>query len=70
MERMTGDLLDVTRARLGGSIPLTRRTADLQQVCEEARIEIRANQPEAVVRLQASGDLRGEWDSDRLAGRA
>jgi signal transduction histidine kinase len=64
---MIADLLDVTRARLGGSIPLTRRAADLQQVCEEAMIEIRAGQPEAVVRLQADGDLRGEWDPDRLA---
>ena len=30
-------------------------------------IEIRAGQPEAAVRLQADGDLRGEWDTDRLA---
>ena len=67
MERMIGDLLDLTRARLGGSIPLNRRPADLQQVCEEAMIEIRAGQPDAVVRLEASGDLRGEWDADRLA---
>ncbi len=67
MERMIADLLDVTRARLGGSMSLKRRAADLQQVCEEAMIEIRAGQPEAVVRLQADGDLRGEWDTDRLA---
>lgn len=67
MERMIGDLLDLTRARLGGSMPLKRRSADLRQVCEEAMIEIRAGRPEAVVRFQASGDLRGEWDVDRLA---
>lgn len=67
MERMIGDLLDLTRARLGGSIPLKRRPADLQQVCEEALIEIRAGQPEAVVRLDCTGDLRGQWDTDRLA---
>jgi signal transduction histidine kinase len=67
MERMIADLLDLTRARLGGSIPLTRRPADLRQVCEEAMLEIRAGQPEAVLRFQASGDLRGEWDADRLA---
>ena len=30
MERMIGDLLDLTRARLGGTIPLKRRQADLQ----------------------------------------
>jgi signal transduction histidine kinase len=67
MERMIGDLLDLTRARLGGSIPLNRRRVDLQQVCDEAIIEIRAGEPEAVVQFQSSGDLLGEWDADRLA---
>jgi signal transduction histidine kinase len=67
MERMIGDLLDLTRARLGGSIPLKRRPTDLHQICEEAVLEIRAGQREAVVRLDCSGDLRGEWDTDRLA---
>jgi signal transduction histidine kinase len=67
MQRMIGDLLDLTRARLGGSIPLNRRHVDLQQVCEEAMIEIRAGQPDAVLRLDARGDLRGQWDPDRLA---
>jgi signal transduction histidine kinase len=66
MERMIGDLLDVTRARLGGAIPLKRRPVDFQQVCDEAIIEIRLRQPDAVVQLQTSGDLRGEWDPDRL----
>ena len=67
MERMIGDLLDLTQTRLGGSIPLKRRPASLQQVCEEAMMEIRAGHPDAVLRLQVDGDLRGEWDADRLA---
>lgn len=67
MERMIGDLLDLTRARLGGSIPLTRLPGDLRQVCEEAVIEIQAGQPDAVVLFSAAGDLRGDWDADRLA---
>jgi signal transduction histidine kinase len=66
MERMIGDLLDLTRTRLGGSLPLKRRPANLQQVCEEAMMEIRAGQPDALLRLHVSGDLRGEWDADRL----
>jgi signal transduction histidine kinase len=65
MERMVGDLLDVTHVRLGGAIPLKRRPVDLQQVCDEAMIEIRVIQPDAVVRLEAGGDLRGERDPDR-----
>jgi signal transduction histidine kinase len=67
MERMVRDLLDVTRARLGGDIPLKRRPVDLQQVCDEAIIEIRVRHPDAVVQLEASGDLQGQWDPDRLA---
>lgn len=67
MERMIGDLLDVTRARLGGAVPLRRRRVDLQQVCDEAVIEIRVRHPEAAVQLDAAGDLHGEWDPDRLA---
>jgi signal transduction histidine kinase len=47
-------------------MPLKRRPVDLQQVCEEAIIEIRAGQSDAIARLQACGDLRGEWDPDRL----
>jgi signal transduction histidine kinase len=66
MERMIGDLLDLTRTRLGGSLPLKRRPANLQQMCEEAMMEIRAGQPDALVRLDVRGDLRGEWDADRL----
>ncbi len=65
---MIGDLLDLTRAQLAGSISLARRPMDLQEVCDEAMTEIRAGHPDAVVRLHASGDLRGEWDDpDRLA---
>jgi signal transduction histidine kinase len=66
MERMISDLLDLTRTRLGGSIPLRRRPISLRQVCEEALVEIRAGHPDAVVRLLLTEDLRGEWDLDRL----
>ena len=67
MDRMIEDLLDLTRARMGGAIPLTRRNVDLQQVCEEALVEIAAGRPDALVRLEATGNLCGQWDADRLA---
>lgn len=67
MERMIRDLLDLTRAKLGGSIPLNRQPANLQQICEEVMTEINAAYPDAVLRWQASGDLHGTWDADRLA---
>jgi signal transduction histidine kinase len=66
MERMIADLLDLANARLGGSLPLNRQPTDLQQVCEEVITEIRAAHPERVLRAHLSGDLRGQWDADRL----
>ena len=64
---MIGDLLDLTRVRLGGTISLKRRRADLRELCEEAILESGAANPEAVLRLQTSGNLVGNWDADRLA---
>jgi signal transduction histidine kinase len=67
MERMIEDLLDLTRARLGGAVPVQRRPVDLGDVCEEALREIQDAHPEAVLRVEAGGNLRGLWDADRLA---
>ena len=66
MERMIADLLDLTQARLGGTISINRREADLHKVCDEVVLESRAVRPDVVVRLETSGNLRGEWDPDRL----
>jgi signal transduction histidine kinase len=66
MERLIADLLDLTRARLGGAIPLTRHRADLQQICEDVVAEIRAVHPEAVIEVETAGNLVGEWDADRM----
>lgn len=67
MERLIADLLDLTRTRLGGTIPLSRRRTDLQEVCEQAMLEIHAAHPQAVLRLEPFGNLIGMWDPDRLA---
>lgn len=67
MERMIADLLDLTRTRLGGAIPLTTVDTDLQTVCEEVLLEIQASHPDTVVHFEPSGDVHGKWDPDRLA---
>ena len=67
MARMIGDLLDLTRTRLGGEIPLKRVPMDLQQLCDEILLEIHTAHPEATVRFDVAGNLTGEWDRDRLA---
>jgi signal transduction histidine kinase len=67
MERMIRDLLDLTRVRLGGAIPLNRQKADLRQICEAVMEELQTTSPESVLRLEMSGSMIGDWDSDRLA---
>jgi PAS domain S-box-containing protein len=66
ISRMTHDLLDYTRARVGGGIPVTRRPADAgqiaRQVVDEAQV-LGGGQP---IEFSAEGDLAGEWDADRL----
>lgn len=67
MERMIADLLDLTRTRLGGVIPLKAVDTDLHNVCEEVVLEVQASYPDAIVQFESRGDVTGSWDADRLA---
>ena len=67
MERMIGDLLDLTQARLAGAIPITRGQTDLKRVCEEVMLEVRTAHGDVVLRWETRGNLVGAWDADRLA---
>jgi len=67
MARMIGDLLDFTRGRRGGGIPLSRRSANLRHICRHALDELEASHPGRELRLKAEGHFLGEWDPDRLA---
>ena len=62
MSRMILQLLDFTRARLGGGFPLDVRPTDLREVCRSVVDELGA-----AVRLEVDGALTGTWDPDRLA---
>lgn len=66
MSRMVDDLLDLTRSRLGAGIPVTPRPMDLTPLCHEVISELEGVSPGCRMRFEAQGDLRGEWDSDRL----
>jgi len=67
MSRMVRDLLDLTRTRLGAGIPVTLKPMELEPVCRQVISELHAIHPKREVRFAASGDLRGSWDSDRIA---
>ena len=67
MGRMIDDVLDFTRERLGGAIPLNREPMDLEQLCREAILEAKAAHDHADLNFECTGELTGEWDKDRLA---
>jgi len=67
MRRMVDDLLDLTRTRLGTGIPIAPVRMDLDAVCREVLSEFQAIHPDRVLAFHSEGDLRGLWDSDRLA---
>jgi len=62
MTRMISQVLDLTRARLGGGLPIETQRTDLREVCQNAIEEL-----EARVALTIDGDVTGNWDEDRLA---
>ncbi len=66
MSAMIKDLLEYTRTRLGRAIPISPEPVDLEAVCRYAYDEIRAAHPERMFRLETSGELVGQFDSDRL----
>ena len=66
MGRMIEDLLDVTRARQHGRLAIEPAPMDLGQQAQRVVQEVRAGHPERHLRLEQQGDLRGEWDEERL----
>ncbi len=66
MSAMIRDLLEYTRTRLGRAIPISPEAVSMEQICAIAFDEIRAVHPERIFRLETSGELEGEFDSERL----
>jgi two-component system sensor histidine kinase/response regulator len=67
MARMIEQLLDLSRARLAGGIPVTPVETQLQDVAEKVVAEQQAAAPDRTIRLEAAGQLQGTWDEPRIA---
>ncbi len=65
--RLIGDLLDFTQARLGGGIRIRRQATNLHELMRQVLEESQAAWPERDIQVSRSGDGEGEWDPDRLA---
>jgi len=66
MARMINDLLDYTRTRLGAGMPVNPIPMDLAVLGQELFEEFRSAHPVREIRFHCEGDLKGDWDADRL----
>jgi PAS domain S-box-containing protein len=66
MARMIEQLLDFTRARVGGGIEVQPQDSDLADLCGHVMDELELVHPEWKLRREVWGDTRGAWDPDRL----
>ena len=66
MSALIIDLLNLTRTRLGSSIPIVLAPTNLRDVCELVVEEISAAYPGKHLEVAYEGDLTGNWDSVKL----
>lgn len=65
MSRMIEQILDLTRSRIGGGLPLNPAAMDLSIVLTEIVDELRTAHPARTIELRCAS-LVGSWDHDRL----
>src|SRR5437763_13465003 len=67
MNNMVGALLDFTRGRLGGGIPITRGSMNMGKLVHDVLNEILAAHPDRKIKVNARGALTGHWDCERMS---
>ena len=66
MQRMIADVLDFARGHLGNGIPANPTLNDMGDICRAAVDELSAANPQRAITVEATGDLRGAFDRDRV----
>jgi signal transduction histidine kinase len=66
MLQMVGDLLDFTRSRLGGGIPVVRADMSMARAVHDVADELAAARPDRTLQVDTRGAQRGEWDCARI----
>ena len=66
-QRMVRDLLDFTRARLGGGLPVQPAPLDFHALARQVVEELSAASPGRELRLEQHGEGQVVWDGDRVA---
>jgi signal transduction histidine kinase len=64
--RLIDQLLDLTRSRLGGGIPINPQPFDLNDVFQQVISETELKHADRPLSVDVRGDLTGLWDRDRI----
>jgi len=68
MSHMIDQLFDLSRARLGGGVPISRESeTDLARLVDDAIAEFTVANPGRALTFTHEGDCRGSWDPERMA---
>ncbi|HTR49509.1 MAG TPA: PAS domain S-box protein [Kofleriaceae bacterium] len=67
MAQMIAELLDLTRGRLGGGIPIETTHTDLHEIVRASIDELELANPGRRIALRATGEFDGQYDRERLA---
>jgi signal transduction histidine kinase len=67
MQQMIGDLLDFTRSRLGGGIPIVRAPMNLAKAVHDVVEEIVAADPSRLIKIEARGGDDVNMDCSRIS---
>jgi signal transduction histidine kinase len=67
MQQMIGDLLDFTRSRLGGGIPIVRAPMNLAKAVHDVVEEIVAADPSRLIKIEARGGESVNMDCSRIS---
>jgi len=66
IESIISGLLDLTQARFGGGIAITRAPTDAHALCRRILDELQAVNPGREIQFTPEGEADGRWDADRL----
>jgi signal transduction histidine kinase len=66
MNQMVADLLEFARVSFGDAIPIERAPMDLADLVRDVVAEVRASTPGREIKTEITGNLKGDWDCDRL----
>jgi signal transduction histidine kinase len=67
MSEMIETILDFTRTRFAGQLPITPTTSDLCELCAQVTDELHASHPNRTIAVEVCGDATGWWDPGRIA---